>query len=149
MKVVLLKDVSGVGEKDDVKNVSDGYAFNFLIPRKLATAGTPAAIARAERIKSERAKEKEIQENLLFKNLSSMEGVKIEMSGKASENGHLFAGIHREAIVEALKKQAGIDILPEFLQLDKPIKEVGEHNILVNVRGKMGGFTVVVRAASE
>ena len=147
MKVVLLKDVAGVGRKNDVKNVSDGYALNFLIPKKLATPGTPAVIAHAERIKSEQAKEREVQENLLLKNLSSVEGVKIELSGRASDKGHLFASIHKEAIVAQLKKQAGIDLLPEFLQLDKPIKEVGEHKIGVKVQDKTGGFTLVVKTA--
>ncbi|HBV01561.1 MAG TPA: 50S ribosomal protein L9 [Candidatus Taylorbacteria bacterium] len=147
MKIVLLKDIAGVGRKNDVKNVSDGYALNFLIPKKLATPGTPAIIAHAERMKSEQAKEREVQENLLFKNLSGVEGVKIELSCKASDKGHLFASIHKEAIVAELKKQTRIDMLPEFLQLDKPIKEVGEHKIGVRVQDKTGGFTLVVTAA--
>ncbi len=147
MKVVLLKDVAGVGIKNDVKNVSDGYALNLLIPKKLAVAGTPSTIAHAERLKSEQAMERKVQEDLLFKNLSSIEGVKIEMSGKANDKGHLFASIHVEAIVAELKKQKGIDMLPEFLQLSKPIKEVGEHKIPVSVQGKTGGFTLVIKAA--
>ena len=144
MKIVLLKDVANVGRKNDVKNVSDGYALNFLIPKRLATTGTPATIAHAERMQSEQAKEREVQENLLFKNLSSVEGVKIVFSGKASDRGHLFASIHKETIVAELKKQTGIDLLPEFLQLDKPIKEVGEHTIAVKVQDKTGAFTLVV-----
>ena len=52
MKIVLLKDVAGVGQKNDVQSVSDGYALNFLIPKKLAVAGTPKAIAHAKRLES-------------------------------------------------------------------------------------------------
>ena len=52
MKVVLLKDIPGVGRKNEVKNVSDGYALNMLIPKKLVVPGTPASIAHAERLKS-------------------------------------------------------------------------------------------------
>lgn len=147
MKVVLLKDVPGVGVKNDVKNVSDGYALNLLIPKKLAIAGTPQTIAHAERVKSEQEGERKVQEDLLFKNLSSMEGLKIEMSGKANEKGHLFASIHPSAIAAELKKQKGIDVPPEFLQSEKPIKETGEHKISVKVQGKTGGFTLVVVAA--
>ncbi len=146
MKVVLLKDVQGLGRKNDVKNVSDGYALNQLIPKKLAVLGTPASIAHAERLKSEQDSERKIQEDLLFKNLASVEGVRVELSGKANEKGHLFASIHRETIVSELKKQKGVDILPEFLQLDKPIKEVGEHKIIFKVQGKTGGFILSVKA---
>ena len=147
MKIVLLKDVQGVGRRNEVKNVSDGYALNMLIPKKLAVAGTPATIAHAERLKSEQETERKIQEDLLFKNLALMQGVVIEMTGKANDQGHLFASIHPEAIVAELKRQKGLDILPEFMQLDKPVKELGEHKIAVNVRGKTGAFTLVVKAA--
>ena len=148
MKVVLLKDVLGVGRKNEVKTVADGYALNLLIPKKLACAGTPATIAHAERLQSEAAAERRIQEDLLFRNLSSTDGVVINMSGKANEQGHLFASIHPEAIVAALKSQKSIDLLPEFLQLDVPIKEVGEHIITVKARDKTGKFTLVVKPAA-
>ncbi len=147
MKVVLLKDVPGVGRKNEVKTVADGYALNLLIPKKIAVAGTPATIAHAERLQSEQEAERKIQEDLLFKNLSSTEGVVVILSGRANEQGHLFASIHPEAVVAALKSQKGIDLNPEFLQLDAPIKEVGTHGVTVKARGKTGRFTVVVTAA--
>lgn len=147
MKVVLLKDVPGVGRKNEVKAVADGYALNLLIPKNLAVAGTPGTIAHAERLQSEAAAERKIQEDLLFKNLSSTEGVVIGLSGRANERGHLFASIHPEAIVAALKSQKGIDLSPELLQLDSPIKEVGEHSVTANAHGKTGRFTVVITAA--
>src|SRR3989338_11180794 len=147
MKVVLLKDIPGVGRKKEVKNVSDGYALNMLIPKKLVVPGTPASIAHAERLKSEEETQRKIQEDLLFKNLASMQGLMIEISGKANEQGHLFASIHPETIIAELRKQKGVDLSPEFLQLEKPLKEVGEHKIPVKVQGKTGGFTVLVKAA--
>ena len=76
-----------------------------------------------------------------------MQGLMIEISGKANEQGHLFASIHPETIIAELKKQKGVDLSPEFLQLEKPLKEVGEHKIPVKVQGKTGGFTVLVKAA--
>lgn len=149
MKVVLLKDVPGVGRKGEVKTVSDGYGLNFLIPRRHAEMGTPAAIVKAERLKSEESVERKIQEDLLFKNLATLEGVVIEMSGKANEQGHLFARIHADAITAALKKQRGIDLLPEFLELHKPVKETGEHIISVKARDRSGRFTLVVKSAAS
>ena len=147
MKVVLRKDIPGVGRKNEVKNVSDGYALNMLIPKKLVVPGTPATIAHAERLKSEEDTERKIHENLLFRNLAGVQGLTIEISGKANEQGHLFASIHPEAIITELKKQKGVNLSPEFLQLDKPIKEVGEHKISVKVQGKTGEFTLVVKAS--
>lgn|SRR3989344_3174188 len=147
MKVVLLKDIPGVGRRNEVKNVSDGYALNMLIPRKLVVMGTASTIAHAERLKSEQEGERKVQEDLLFKNLSSMQGVVIEISGKANEQGHLFASIHPEQIAAELKKQKSLDILPEFMQIEKPVKEVGEHKISVKIQGKTGSFTLLVKAA--
>ena len=146
MKVVLLKDVAGVGARNDIKDVSDGYALNFLIPKKFAVFGTPAAIAHAERMKAEQAKEREIQESLLLKNLSSLAGVTITLSGKASDKGHLFGGIHKEAIAEAIKKEARVDIPPESIELLKPIKEVGEHKVHIRVKDKIGVITLIIAA---
>jgi len=147
MKIVLLKDIAGVGRRHDVKNVSDGYALNFLIPKRLAEIGTASAIGRAERLRSEEGAMRRVHENLVLKNFASLEGASIEVVGKANDKGHLFASIHPETIVAELKKQKGIDLLPEFLQLGKPVKEIGEHKIPVSGHGKAGAFTLVVKAS--
>ncbi len=148
MKVVLLKDVAGIGRKYDIKNVSDGYALNFLIPKKVAEIGTAQAIGRAERMKSQDKTVQKIHEDLLLKNLASLEGVSIEIAGKANEKGHLFAAIHAATIAQELKKQKGVDVLPEFLVIEKPIKELGEHEIPVKVQDKAGKFMLVVKPLS-
>lgn len=147
MKVVLLKDVSGVGRKGEVKTVSDGHALNFLIPQRYAEMGTLSVIARVERQKSEVTAQSKIQEDLLFKNLSALEGMTVELSEKANEKGHLFSGVHGETIVAELKKQKGLAVPPELFVLEKPIKEVGKHEISVKTRGKIGKFTLIVKAA--
>lgn len=149
MKVVLLKDIPGVGRKNDIKSVSDGYALNFLIPKKLAAVGTPQTMAHAERQKSEQAAERKIQADLLAKNFKSMEGVTVELVGKASEKGHLFASVHAKDIIAALKEQKGIDLPAEFLELPQAIKSIGEHQIAVKADGKTGSFTLVVRALAS
>ena len=149
MKVVLLKDIAGVGRRYEVKNVSDGYALNFLIPKKLAEIGTSAAIGRAERLKSEEGAIRRVHEDLVLKNLAALEGVAIEISGKANEKGPLFASIHAEAIAADLKKQKGIDILPEFLHIEKPIKELGEYKIPVKVQDKTAALRVIVKDSAS
>ncbi len=146
MRIVLLKDVPGLGRKNEVKSVSDGYALNMLIPKKLAVMGTPAAIARAERLKAEAETERKIQADLLSKNLSSLEGLSIEMAEKANEQGHLFSGIHKEKIAAELKRQKGIEVPPEFIELAHPIKETGEHAVAVQTLGRSVSFRLVVAA---
>ena len=145
MKIILNQDVSKVGKKYEVKNVADGHALNFLIPRGLAVAATVGALKKLEIAKTMVAVEKKVQEDLLLKNLKSLDGARIEISEKANDKGHLFAGLHKEQIIPEIKKQTGLDVLPEFLILDKPIKEIGEQIIEVKVQNKTAKFTLIVK----
>ena len=145
MKIILNQDVSKVGKKYEVKNVADGHALNFLIPRGLAVAATVGALKKLEIAKTMVAVEKKVQEDLLLKNLKSLDGAKIEIAEKANDKGHLFAGLHKEQIIPEIKKQTGFDVLPEFLILEKPIKEIGEQTIEIKVQDKTVKFVVVVK----
>lgn len=146
MKVILLKDVSGVGRKHEVKNVSDGYAINFLIPRGVATFASKGLEEKSKTLSAESEQKRAIQKDLLRKNIESLKGVRLVMKEKANEQGHLFAGIQTDEIVKALKDATEIDILPEHLVLDKAVKEVGEIKVAVEVDGVSGEFTLVVEA---
>lgn len=131
MKVILLQDVPNVGKKYDVKNVSDGYARNFLFPRNLAKIATTKAIQTVEHEKKRWQQHKEVQQNILDKNISDLEGLKISIAKKANEKGHLFAAISPKEISNALKKEKHLEIPAELIELEKPIKEKGEHKIKV------------------
>lgn len=131
MKMILLQDVSGLGNKYDVKEVSDGYAHNFLLPKKLAELATDKIIKTAE-IKKKRAEQlKEVDKDILEKNILELDGVKILIEEKANDKGHLFAGMHKEEISKILKEQKRIEIPAELIDLEHPIKETGEHKIQV------------------
>lgn len=145
MQIILLKDVKGVGKKHEVRHVSDGYALNLLIPQRLAEVATPGSLARVELLKQQEIAEKKVKEDLLSKNIKSIHGVKVEMIVQANDEGHLFAGIHPAEIAPAVKLSTGIDILPEFIILDRPIKAVGEYTIDVKVQGKQASFTLIVK----
>ena len=144
MKVIFLQDVPRVGKKYDIKEVNDGYAVNFLLPRKLAETATPKAIAELEKRKKSIAIEREVQESLLLKNLEEIKGRAIILKAKADEKGHLFAQIHKKEIVEAMKAQNHADIGEEFIALEKPIKETGEHEIPISIKGKKSSFKLIV-----
>lgn len=145
MKVILLKDVQKVGRKHDIKTVADGFAMNSLIPKGLAEIATGSALVKVEKLKKEEETMRAINEDLLFKNLSQVKDAKVEVTGKASEAGHLFAGIHKEELSKLLKEQAHLDINPDFIVLDKPIKALGEHKVVVKVKDKEVEFTLVVK----
>ncbi len=147
MKVILLKSVPKIGRKYDVLNVSEGFAMNSLFPRGLAELATVKAMARVNGLKATEEAERKIREDLLLKNLHSIENAAITLTGKASEKGHLFAGIHKPELIAALKDQAQIDLTDEYIDLDKPLKEVGEHKVSVKVQDKKAEFTVTIQAA--
>lgn len=146
MKIILLKDVKGLGRKYDIKEAKDGHALNLLIPQGLAVHATGKNVKEVDIKKRTDLEHRKIQEDLLIMNLKELDGIKIEMSEKANEKGHLFAGIHKEQIIPEIKKQTRIDMLPEFLILEKPIKEVGEHEIPVKVSDKTVKFKLIVKA---
>lgn len=131
MKVILLKDVSKLGRRYDVKEVKSGYALNLLIPQKLAVAATAEALKRNEILKAQVEGEKKVHEDLLVMNIKGLEGITLNISGKANEKGHLFAGLHREAVAAEIFKQTQLQVDPSFIQLEHPLKEVGEYEIEV------------------
>lgn len=147
MKIILLRDVQKVGRKYDVVNVADGFASNSLFPKGLAEVATPKAMKRVEVAKATDLADQKVREDLLIKNLNDISGVTIEMTGKANDKGHLFAGIHKDALVPALKEQTRLDIDAAYIVLDKPIKEVGEHKIEVKVQDKSVKFILNIVAA--
>jgi len=108
MKVILKENIKGVGQKYEIKNVADGYANNFLIPKKLAEYASPEACKRAEILKSTTLAEIEIKEKLTEKQIEMLKGVRIVLNKKGNEKGHLFEKIHTEEIAQALKEQAKI-----------------------------------------
>ena len=144
MKVIFLQDVSRVGKRHDVKEVNDGYAMNFLLPRKIAVMATLETIAELEKRKREIVVEREVQADLLEKNLEELRGKSVTMAAKADDKGHLFSGIHKKEIVEALEKEHQATVSEEFIDLEKPIKLVGEFEIPLVAKGNKSSFKLIV-----
>ncbi len=146
MKVILKKDVQGLGKMHDIKNVADGHALNFLFPRGLATPATPQQIASVEKMKAEKDAEAKVQENLLLKSLAKLKDSTVKLTGKANDKGHLFSGIHVDEVAQALQEQLSMTVEARFIELAKPIKEVGEHAATVVIGDKRGTFKILVEA---
>jgi large subunit ribosomal protein L9 len=144
MQVIFLQDVPRVGKRHDIKEINGGYAMNFLFPRKLAEAATPKTIAELEQRKKNITIEREVQTDLLMKNLEKIRDKVLFMKAKADEKGHLFSGIHKKEIIAEMKKQNHADISEEFIVLEKPIKEIGEHEIQIATKDKKSSFKLIV-----
>jgi large subunit ribosomal protein L9 len=149
MKVIFLQDVSRVGKKYDIKEVNDGYAMNFLLPRKLAEIATPKAIASLEQHQQGLVIERQIQEDLLLKNLEEIKNKTVVIKRKANEKGSLFKSIHVKELIEEMKTQQHADLSEECIVLEKPIKEIGEFEIPIEIKtaggaSKKSSFKLIV-----
>ncbi len=144
MKVIFIQDLKGVGRKNEIKEQPDGYARNFLIPKKIAVVATPEGIKKVERSLNEVRVEKDIQVDLFKKNLQSIHGVVVTIKAKTNEKGSLFKAIHAKDIALCLKKEHKISIDENFIHLSEPIKSNGEFKIPVEALGIREEISVVV-----
>ncbi len=146
MKVILLKNVQNVGQKYEIKNVSDGYALNFLIPNHLAEVAQASAVKKIEQLKLHEDLKRKTHESALHESLKKVEGQTLTTEAKVNDKGHLFKGIHKDEIAILLKEKAGVDVSSDYITLEKPIKEVGSHAIPLTIGDSMVQFTLEVLA---
>ncbi len=137
MKVVLLEDIRGIGKKNALVNVSDGYAANFLFPKKLAIPGTPGEIAKhAARVKDEAANIARLEEEA-----KKMEKEPLMMPLKTGKNGEVFDSITKDDITKALGNRGCPEI--RRVDLDHPIRTIGDHASLVHfAHGIVANITI-------
>jgi len=145
MKIILLKDVAKVGKKYDVKDMSDGYAQNLLIPKGLAIPATADALKKIEIEKARNEGEKKVHQDLLLKNLNELDGVVVNVTERANEKGHLFAAINKPEVIKAIFDQTRLQISEDHIVMDKHIKEVGVHIIEVKAAGKSVKFSLDIK----
>ena len=139
MKVIFNQDVRGQGKKGEMKEVSIGYARNFLIPRGLASEATPDAInafklkekAKAAQVAREKAEAEA--------NAKKLEGVQLVIRAKAGSGGKLFGAVTSEAISKALKEQFDIDIEKNKIVQGEPIKAYGSYTVKAKLGYEVNG----------
>ncbi len=134
MQVILLKDVKGLGKAGQMVKASDGYARNFLFPKKLAMEATDANIALLEKqkkqIEAQRAMDIQVAEEMRGK----IESAKpLKLVGKAGDNGKLFGAITAQDIADAFKKEYLVEIDKKKIVLDSPIKNLGPAEVMVKL----------------
>ena len=134
MKVIFNEDVRGQGKRGEMKEVSDGYARNYLLPRKLASEATPDMLnafkLKEKAKKAQMAREKAQAEE----NAKRLEGVVVKISARAGQGGRLFGAITSQEISDALREQHGIEIEKNKIVQSEPIKSFGN----CEVKAKLG-----------
>lgn len=137
MKVILLKDVKGTGKKGEVKEVSDGYARNFLFPKKMAVVADNTNVKEL----NEKNKSKELKAQKEYEDAvelgKKMEDMSINIYSKAGDGGRLFGSITSKDIAEQLKKQHGIEVDKRKILLDEPIRVLGSRFVDIKVHQKV------------
>lgn len=144
MKVILLQDVKGQGKKNDMVNVSDGYARNFLFPKKLAMEATPDAI-NAKKISDDAAKRRlDIERQNAIDLKDKLAEMPVSIKAKAGTGGRLFGSVTTKEISEELMKQYNIDIPKTRLTLDEGIKSFGTFEVKAKLFTEVTGLIKVV-----
>ncbi|OGC86830.1 50S ribosomal protein L9 [Candidatus Adlerbacteria bacterium RIFCSPHIGHO2_02_FULL_54_18] len=144
MKVILLKDVRGVGLHGEIKNVAEGYAINGLFPKKLAEAATPEKIAEYEAKRAEHEAQKVQEEEQLDNKVAALRGKKVSLSARATEKGGLFKTVHEKDVTKAIHTEYSLEIPESSIRFLEPIKTVGEHSVMLQSKNHKAEFGVVV-----
>ena len=146
MEVILLQDIPGIGKKDDLLLVGDGYALNNLLPHRKALVATPTVRRRyAEQIRR-RAEEKQREKEMQVAQASALSGKKLLFERKVTKTGKLYAAIAEKHIADAMKAQQGIVIEPSAVTIPEPIKAVGSFSVTVRIGESAEQVAVTVEA---
>lgn len=140
MKIILLKNQSGVGQIGEIKNVSDGYARNFLFLRGIAKPASEQAVVQTKKLKQDHKKqiERHTKKQLQWKN--KLEKNFLEIKAKTSEKGTLFNGIGIADIIKIVKTDLHISLIDKQIKLEKAIKKPGEHKIKIKFSSEVSAI---------
>lgn len=146
MEILLLEDIAGIGKKNDLVQVGDGYALNCLLPRRAALVATPLVRRRYAELIRKRAEDREHEKAMQAGAAKAVSGKVVQFARKVSKAGKLYASITEKHIAEALKDQHAIEIAPEAVILQEHIKAVGTYPVTLKLAGNDATLSVVVEA---
>lgn len=131
MKIILLQDVKNLGKRGDIKEVSEGYARNFLFVKKLAEIATNSGLKKVDVIKKKQAEKEQLDLEKTQELASRLDGMAVVILVK-EKNGKLFGSIHAKDIVKELKKE-NIIISEKAIILQDPLKEIGDYEVKIEL----------------
>ncbi|CDA16370.1 MAG: 50S ribosomal protein L9 [Clostridia bacterium] len=129
MKVILLDNIKGVGKKDEVINASDGYARNFLFPKKLALEATKDNLVKLKAKQDSNQHKKDLEKAKAIEIANKLKEIVLKIEVKAGDNGKIFGGVTSKEISENLKTQYNIDVDKKKIVLKETIKVLGTVNV--------------------
>ena len=148
MKVILMQDIKGVGKKDDIINANDGYARNFLFPKKLAVEANNQNMSLLQSRKDATNFKKEQEKEKAEKLKEKLSEITLKITVKAGENGKIFGSITSKEIAMELKNQYNIDIDKKKILLKEAIKEIGMFPIEIKLyEGIIGKLKINIIAS--
>lgn len=133
MKVILLDNIKGVGKKDEIINASDGYARNYLLPKKLAVEANAENMAKLNNKKEAANYRKDVEKQNAEELAKKLKGIMLKIKVKAGENGKIFGGVTSKEISDNLKYQYNFDIDKKKIELKETIKTLGEFNVSIKL----------------
>jgi len=145
MKVILLTDVPKVGNRYEVKDLSQGYAQNVLLAKGLAVLATPHELAKVENRKKEIEKKKQEEAKAFEELISVVSSHPVVIKVKANEKGHLFKSVNKRDVIDAVKNTKGVIVDEDHLVMDH-IKELGSHKVILRRGDKKGECEILVEA---
>jgi large subunit ribosomal protein L9 len=129
MKVILLDNIKGVGKKDEIINASDGYARNYLLPKKLAVEANSENLSKLNNKKEAANYRKDVEKQNAEELAKKLKGIMLKIKVKAGENGKIFGGVTSKEISDNLKSQYNFIVDKKKIDLKETIKTLGEFNI--------------------
>lgn len=139
MKVIFNTDVRGQGRKGEMKEVSDGYARNYLLPRKLASEATADALNALKLKEKAKAAQMAKEKALAEENAKRLSGVVVQISARAGQGGRLFGAVTSQEIADALREQHGIEIEKNKIVQSEPIKSFGNFEVKAKLGYEVSG----------
>ena len=141
MKVILVEDVQGQGRSGDMLEVADGYARNFLIPRKLAVAATQANITAMKQQENARERKREAEKAHAMETAEKLQGVVVMIPARSgSAEGKLFGAITSREISESLMEQHGIEVEKNKIVIDEQLKNFGSYEVKCKLGHEINGI---------
>ena len=144
MKVILQQDVKGQGKKGQLVNVSDGYARNFLLPKKLAVIATAENVNTMKQQEKARKAQEAAEKAQAEATAKQLEGLMVKITAKAGEGGRLFGAVTAKEISEALQAQCGLNVAKTKIVQDEPIKSFGTYQLKCKLGYEITGTLNVV-----
>ena len=133
MKVILLDNIKGVGKKDEIINANDGYARNFLFPKKLAVEANAENLSKLKNKQDSAQHKRNVEKEKAEDIANKMKDIVVTIKVKAGENGRIFGGVTSKEISENLKQQFKIDVDKKKIALSETIKNLGTFNVPVKL----------------